>query len=185
MGALQTLPYEGSDASDLRRLAHRSITAPNTIFFLGTSRIANQYLDPGQRNRSNASWINWANGRLRKIGKPFRTVGNVAVSGSRCDQWDTATPNWMVASSMIDAAIASKASIVCLDGPVNDLSRASGGTFTGSISGTTLTVSGLNGFISFGSVIAGSGVTAGTKVVSQITGTHTNSTQPRPSHQPR
>ena len=169
MGFLQTIPYASDDASDFRRLSHRSVTAPNTVFVLGTSRLANQFLDPQQRNRSNASWLNWANGRLRKIGKSFRTVGNVAVSGSRCDQWDTPAPNWLVASSMIDAAIASKASIVVLDGPVNDISRASGGVFSGSISGTTLTVASLNGFISFGSVITGSGVTAGTKIVAQLT----------------
>lgn len=46
-----------------------------------------------------------------------------------------------------------------------------GGTFTGSISGTTLTVSAISaGNISLGQTLSGSGVTAGTKVVAFLTG---------------
>lgn len=46
-----------------------------------------------------------------------------------------------------------------------------GGTFTGSISGTTLTVSAISsGNIALGQTISGSGVTAGTKVVQFLTG---------------
>lgn len=46
-----------------------------------------------------------------------------------------------------------------------------GGTFTGSISGTTLTVSAISaGNIALGQYLSGSGVTAGTKVVEFLTG---------------
>lgn len=46
-----------------------------------------------------------------------------------------------------------------------------GATFTGSISGTTLTITGLSkGAIALGQTISGSGVTAGTKIVDFITG---------------
>lgn len=46
-----------------------------------------------------------------------------------------------------------------------------GGTFTGSISGTTLTVSAIStGNIALGQYLTGSGVTAGTKVVAFLTG---------------
>ena len=46
-----------------------------------------------------------------------------------------------------------------------------GASFTGAISGTTLTVSSLTGTITIGSTLSGTGVTAGTTIGSQLTGT--------------
>jgi hypothetical protein len=46
-----------------------------------------------------------------------------------------------------------------------------GASFTGTISGTTLTVSSLTGTIQVGTTLSGTGVTAGTTISSQLTGT--------------
>ena len=81
-------------------------------------------------------------------------VDGVAKSGS---------PDISGATSFTDAAQLI-ADTLGLTGPQS-------ATFTGAISGTTLTASSVTGSIDIGGVIAGSGVTAGTYVKAQLTGT--------------
>lgn len=87
-------------------------TAPNSIFYIGDSRNAAQYLDPAQRNKSNAGWMNWMSAFLKAQGKPLFTLGNAAVSGTRTDQYNVA------------AALASSAQIIGLTGFVNDIAQS-------------------------------------------------------------
>lgn len=86
-------------------------TAANSIFYIGDSRNAAQYLDLAQRNKSNAGWMNWMSAFLKAQGKPLFTIGNAAVSGTRTAQYNVA------------AALASNAQIICLTGFVNDIAQ--------------------------------------------------------------
>lgn len=148
-----------SSRNDLSQ-ALRVQRAPNTVFWVGTSRHAAQFLDPARRFLSNAGWMNWAAARLRALNKPLITVGNLAVSGSRTDEW----------SAAIESAVASGASHVAIDGPINDIAKAAPTPFTGSISGSVLTVDSPAGFVSRGGVVTGSGVAPGTVVLRQLSG---------------
>ncbi len=134
--------------------------APNTVFWTGTSRHAAQFLDPAQRFLGNAAWMNWAAARLHALNKPLITVANLAGSGSRTDEWNAA----------VATAVASEASHLAIDAPINDISRAAPTAFTGTISDTTLTVVSPAGFVSKGVVITGSSVASGTIVVQQLSG---------------
>ena len=56
-------------------------------------------------------------------------------------------------------------------GPVASTANFIGASFTGSISGTTLTVTGINsGAVAQGQTLSGTGITAGTKIVDFLTG---------------
>lgn len=84
----------------------------NSIYWIGTSRHAAQYLDvQAQRNKSNAGYMNWMANLLKAQGKPLFTLGNSAVSGTRTDQFNVA------------AALASNAAIIGMDGFVNDIAQ--------------------------------------------------------------
>ncbi|OLP56841.1 hypothetical protein BJF92_12275 [Rhizobium rhizosphaerae] len=111
---------------------------------------------------SNIHWLNWANaltGNRLRINRLF------AVSGFRSDQY---------ISYYRDSRLASNAGISIWNFPVvNDVSHAGAQTATGSIAGTTMTlvVNTVAGTFNPGGILSGSGVTPGTKIVSQLTGT--------------
>lgn len=74
------------------------------------------------------------------------------------------------------AALGTWAQVInLLMGTTNDpdttATAAIGSTFTGTGSGTTLTVAGIVGYLSVGDLVAGSGIPAGTTIVAQLTGT--------------
>lgn len=86
---------------------------PNIIVWCGTSRIAAQYQDSTQYILSNKAWMNWTAGALRTQGKPWLTIGNYAVSGTRTDQF----------ASQITTALTKNPSMIGMDGPVNDIAQ--------------------------------------------------------------
>lgn len=91
-----------------------AIRAPNTFAWVGTSRIAAQYIDqPGHRNKGNAGFMNWTAGTLRASGKPILDLGNFATSGYRTDQF----------AAGFAAALATGAANLVIDGPVNDIGQ--------------------------------------------------------------
>ena len=55
--------------------------------------------------------------------------------------------------------------------PASEFTASIGATFTGTGSGTTLTASAVVGYLSPGDIISGTGVSAGTTIVSQLSGT--------------
>lgn len=136
MPALQTLDPSSLDASDFRRIAFAGDYAgnpskSNTFAWMGTSRIAAQYQDtPNNRIKGNAGWMNWAAGELRAQNKPMINMGNVAVSGSRADQFNIA------------GALALGAGNVVIDGPINSIAQAVAGytPTTGPNAGVAITI---------------------------------------------
>lgn len=95
-------------------LSLKPYRAPNTFAWVGSSRIAAQFLDGATaRNKGNAGWMNWCNGNLVAQGKPMITLGNFGTSGFRTDQY----------APGVASAIATNASFIVIDGPVNDFAQ--------------------------------------------------------------
>lgn len=90
-----------------------------------------------------------------------------AISGSLSITLDgvakAGNPNLSGATSFSNAAQ--------LIGAANDIYGPNSASFTGAISGTTLTASSVTGSIDIGGKLGGSGITAGTYIKSQLTGT--------------
>lgn len=82
------------------------------------------------------------------------TLDGVAKSGN---------PNLSGATSFSNAAQ--------IIGAANDIYGPNSASFTGAISGTTLTASSVSGSIDIGGKLGGGGITAGTYIVAQLTGT--------------
>ncbi|KQS84265.1 hypothetical protein [Rhizobium sp. Leaf383] len=104
--------------------------------------------------------VNWANcmtGHRTRINRLF------ALSGYRSDQYIKAFQAERRASN---------AGISLWGFPlVNDLAHAQGAQLTGSITGDVMTVTAVAGLANVGAILSGTGITAGTKIVSQISGT--------------
>lgn len=95
---------------------------PNSIVWCGHSLASAQFVDsPLMNNLSNAGWMNWTAGMLRAQNKPWVTLSNLGVAGTRTDQWAT----------QIAAAIALAPAMIGLAGdPINDIAAAATG-YTG------------------------------------------------------
>jgi len=97
------------------------IRNPNSIVWCGHSLASAQFTDsPGNNNLSNAGWMNWTAGMLRAQGKPWITLSNLAVAGTRIDQW----------AAQVTAAIAAAPAMIALNDPINDIA-ASTATYVG------------------------------------------------------
>ena len=116
-----------SQAKVLQRLR-----APNTIVWCGHSLASAQFLDsPTNNNLSNAGWMNWTAGALRAQGKPWITLANFGVAGTRTDQWGTQIAN----------AIALNPAMISLNDIINDIAGSTGtyvGTAGSGIAGQTV-----------------------------------------------
>lgn len=105
-------------------------------------------------------------GRLLSAAMPGSTV----TAGSKIKVQETGTVAAGAVTVTGSAAFAEDFGVYAADGtPYSKIIPAS---FTGAIATTTLTVSAITvGFLGVGQIIAGSGITAGTTILSQLTGT--------------
>ena len=143
-------------------VTHTQPQVRNDLIFVGDSHI-----DGGGA----ALQQSWPRTLKTLLNRPDIQIHNLAVfGGSESAQLQYTLPNWGLPLLTNASSSNWRNKIVFAGDGVNDLNGTYG--LTGSISGTTLTVTSVtNGLLAAGWVLSGTGVTSGTTITKQLTGT--------------
>jgi len=159
-----TLTSSGTNVGSGALTLTNSATTAATQYILGKPGIAGQvgWIPDISHGITIACWINVA-GVANRVQRIFDIPKSVSLKGLSIDISGT---NMIYSSWDVPLPV----------GPIDSLSASAksnmiGTSFTGSISGTTLTASSVTGTIILSSAITGTNITVGTRINSQISGT--------------